>query len=121
MECGGHPDLAARWKAEKRWFRRTVGFAAALTCGVTGWVGLSYLAYLKFQELQKAIIASNGAKVTSLVDELTTSPIEYLGHVLVILIPVCGLGLLVSLILWLLAIRKRRRVQVAGVLPRENR
>ncbi len=111
MEAQESPGLVAAWKAEKRWFRRTVGFAAALSFCVLGWFGASYWAYLKFQELHTALSAVSPAEVASLTDDFisSASPIETLGNVVQVLLPVSGLGFLVSLAKWLLAIRRATR------------
>ncbi len=49
-----HPDLVASWKAERRWFRRTVALATFLAACSLGWLALRYGAFLKDQEINKA-------------------------------------------------------------------
>jgi hypothetical protein len=54
--------------------------------------------------------------------ESILEPIVRFGIALTILMVIAGFGFIVAMVKWLLAIRKRRRVQAAsGFLPRENR
>jgi hypothetical protein len=125
MEGEEYPDLLASWKAERRWFKWTVGFAAGLSIGVVGWLGVSYWAYLKFQEITR-VIASTGSADVAAMDSFmaevasSASPVQRLGTAIQLLVAVSGLGFLLSLVKWLFAIRHRRAVQ-AGTFSRSGR
>jgi hypothetical protein len=113
MEIEEHPDLVAGWKAERLWFRWTVGFTAGLCVWLAGSVG----AAIWFKERMNASLARTGDM--SLED---FGPFLILSTVLNLLFLAFALGFLFALIKWLLAIRNRRRVQAAlGFLPRDNR
>jgi hypothetical protein len=119
-----HPDLVASWKAERRWFKRTVGFAAGMSLGVVGWIGVSYWAYLQFEEFTRTIATAGTADVAAMESRIaevssSASPILWLGTAIQILLVVSALGFLISLVKWLLAIR-RRRVVHAGAFPRSG-
>lgn len=108
-----HQDLVAKWTAERRCFRWTVGFTAGLCLLILGWVGT----VLWFNHQFRSSLAKPGAMnldgVSSFVVVIS---------VLNILILILGLGFIVSLIMWLLAIRGRRKMQVrVGFQPGENR
>jgi hypothetical protein len=110
-----HPDLVASWKAERRWFRWTVGFAAGMSLGIVGWIGVSYWAYLKFEEFTRTIAAARTADVAAMesrIAEVTSSasPVLWVGAAIQILLVVSALGFLISLVKWLLAIRDRRAI-----------
>lgn len=94
----------ASWKAERRWFRRTVGFTAGLCLWVLGWVGAVFWFNYHFKP--------SPAKPASMhMGEL--GPFIVTIAVLNLLIFAFGLGFIISLIKWLLAIRCRRMVQAA--------
>jgi hypothetical protein len=108
-----NPELVASWKAERRWFRCTVGFTAGMCGGLAGSAGVA----IWFNQRMKASLARTGEMSLEGFGDLLA-----LSTVLNLLFLVFGIGFLVSLIKWLLAIRKRRRAQAAtGFLPRENR
>jgi hypothetical protein len=112
MEGGQHPDLVASWKAERRWFRWTVGFTAGLCLWLMGWA----VALFWLNQHIKSSLAKSGSM---LAEDL--GPVFLVTAFLNILILIFSGGFLVSLIKWLLAIRCRRKVQVAtGFPPREN-
>ena len=113
-----HPDLVASWKAERRWFRWTVGFAAGMSLGIAGWIGVSYWAYLKFEEITRTIATAGTADVAAMESRMnevssSASPILWFGTAIQILLVVSAPGFLISLVKWLLAIRDRRMVQAA--------
>ena len=108
-----HPDLVVSWMAERRWFRWTVGFSAGMCLWLVGSAGVA----VWFNQRMKATLARTG--------ELSLEDFGLLIHlstVLNLLFLVSGIGFLVSLIKWLLAIRKRRKMQVSvGFQPGEDR
>ncbi len=104
MEAEEHPDLVASWKAERRGFRRTVGFTVGLCLLLLGWGG----AVVWFNHHFESSLAKSGEMN---LDQL--GPFFMVISVLNLLILTIGLGFIVSLIKWLLAIRRRRMVQAA--------
>lgn len=99
-----HPDLVASWKAERLWFRRTVGFTAGLCLWVLGWVG----AVIWFNYHFKPSMAKPGSMHMG-----DLGPFVFAIATLNLLIFIFGLCFIISLIKWLLAIRGRRMVQAA--------
>ena len=106
-------DLAASWLSERRWFRWTVGFSAGMGLWLAGSGGLA----IWFHQKMKETIARTGE---ARLDEFGL--FLNLSSVLNLLFFVSGIGFLVSLIKWLLAIRTRRKMQVSvGFQPGEDR
>lgn len=97
-------DLTASWLSERRWFRRTVGFSA----GMCLWLAASGGLAIWYHQKIKATIARTGE---ARLDEFGLF-LNWIS-VLNLLFFVSGIGFLVSLIKWLLAIRKRRKMQMS--------
>lgn len=106
-----HPDLVASWKAERRWFRWTVGFTIGLCLWVVGLLILQYY-FSKALSLHLGTTGSVGpTSIQSL--QAALKPLAPFSIALTILMVVASLGFIVSLVKWLLAIRCRRRVHAA--------
>jgi hypothetical protein len=97
-------DLAASWFSERRWFRWTVGFSVGMCLWLIGSAGV----VIWFNRRMKATLARTGEASLDdfgLLINLSTG--------LNLLFFVSGIGFLVSLIKWLLAIRTRRKMQMS--------
>lgn len=99
-----HPDLVACWKTERRLFRWTAGFSAGLCFLLLGWGGV----VVGFHHHFKSSPATSGG--TNL-DRLGLFILMI--SVLNLLIFTIGLSFIISLSRWLLAIRRRRKMQAA--------
>lgn len=131
-----HQDLVAKWKAERGWFRWTAALATFLVAVVLGWLATRYWVFLKDQEINSAFASLVSTMQSSSIDpeelgeagsrietlKASARPIRFLGTTLGILSILLGVGLTITMVNWLLAIRRRRKMQVrVGFQPAENR
>jgi hypothetical protein len=131
-----HPDLVASWKAERGWFRWTAALATFLVAVVLGWLATRYWVFLKDQQINSAFarlfstmqssridpeaLGEAGSRIETL--KASASPIRFLGTTLGILSILLGVGLTTTMVKWLQAIRRRRKMEVrVGFQPGENR
>jgi hypothetical protein len=122
MEREESPELAAAWKKEKRWFQRTIGFTAGLFIGLLMGGAAQYWTFVRISEIfptfatTRSVSVMTGSAKAEALEAATFHPgILTLAAQVVILI--CGIGFLISLVKWLLAIRHRRTLHAAGFAP----
>jgi hypothetical protein len=119
MEGEESPELVAALNKEKRWFRRTVGFTTGLFLGVIMGGGAQYWRLVRLEEAFPGFSTTRSVTVMSgpaETDALRAAilPPNVLALVALVIILICGIGFLVSLAKWLLAIRHRRALYAAG-------
>lgn len=115
-----NPELVASWKAERRWFRWTVGFTIGLCLWVVGSLVLQYY----FSKALSLHLGTRGSVGPTSIQSLQAAlkPLAPFSIALTILMVVASLGFIISLAKWLLAIRRRRKMEFsAGFHPVENR
>ena len=120
-------DLATSWLLERRWFRWTAALATFLVAVVLGWLATRYWVFLKDQEINSAFarlvstmqsskidpeeLGEAGSRIETL--KASASPIRFFGTTLGILSMLLGVGLTITMVKWLLAIRTRRTMQTS--------
>jgi hypothetical protein len=119
MEGEESPELAAALKKEKQWFRGTVGFTAGSFLGVIMGGGAPYWRLVRLEEAFPGFSTTRSVTVMSGpadTDALRAAilPPNVLALAALVIILICGIGFLVSLVKWLLAIRHRRALHAAG-------
>ena len=119
MEGKDSPERIAALYKEKRWFRRTVGFTAGLFMGLIMGGGAQYWRLVRLEKAFPGFSATRSVTVMSgpaETDALRAAilPPNVLALAAQVIILICGIGFLVSLVKWLLAIRHRRALHAAG-------
>jgi hypothetical protein len=124
MSIVSSTDPSASRDGEKRWFRRTMAFAAGLFGGVAMRAVIAYLAHKLMQEAHAAMIAMSVPVRPGVLTVMSGSEIErkldrirILGATTGGLLLICGLGFLFCFSQWLLAIRRRRAAEAAVFGP----
>lgn len=120
MEGEQSPELATAWKKEKWWFQRTTGFTVVLMIGLVMGGGGQYWSFVRLSEAFPSFAATR--TVTSLTGPDESAAIQtalYPGSVVTLIgltvALVSGIGFLVSLVKWLLAILHRRALHAASI------